>query len=343
MDMISIIVPIYNCEQKIERCIQSIRKQTIQEWELLLIDDGSSDSSRIICDKFAKLDKRIHSYHKLNGGVSSARNFGMSKACGEYILFCDSDDVVEPEWCATLKDACEQNSTRLPICNYYRMKDETCSVNNIGSCDELPEYIDAKDFFMLYMKELLGIPWNKIYRRSIIEREKLSFKEGLSLGEDLIFVLQYMDFVADGFYFIKDPLYRYDLGNEGSLSKKYYQNLYNIYTEIFKELGVRLRKFENSFESYEKDYYHSYFYAMDRVFRNTWNSKMCCTEKWNYNSKIYRSESFCKCKKVIRRNEINILQYYGLKSRVFSIYWCMVWISENISRILHRKYRGKEK
>ena len=106
---------------------------------------------------------------------------------------------------------------------------------------------------------------------------------------------------------------------------------------------VDTSQFENSFESYEKDYYHSYFYAMDRVFRNTWNSKMCCTEKWNYNSKIYKSESFCKCKKVIGRNEINILQYYGLKSRVFSIYWCMVWISENISRILHRKYRGKEK
>ena len=335
--MVSIIVPIYNCEQKVERCIQSIIRQTMQEWELILIDDGSSDNSGIICDRFAELDKRIHSYHKPNGGVSSARNYGISKAKGEYILFCDSDDIVEPEWCASLKSACEKYSTRIPICNYYKIKADFCSVNSIKSCSKLSNYIDMKDFFMLYMEELLGIPWNKMYRRSIIEREHLKFIEGLSLGEDLIFVLQYMDFVGDGFYFIKEPLYKYDLGNEDSLSKKNYPNMYNIYIKIFKELLIRLEKYKNSLEIYESDYYHSYFYAMDKVFRNTWNSKMSFIEKWNYNSKIYRSEPFCKCKKVIRRNEINILQYYALKSRIFYIYWYMVWCSESISRILHRK------
>ena len=98
MDLISIIVPVYNTEKYLDRCIQSILSQTYTDFELLLIDDGSTDSSGVICDKYAEQDSRVRVFHKENGGVSSARNIGLDNANGVWITFCDSDDWVYPYW-----------------------------------------------------------------------------------------------------------------------------------------------------------------------------------------------------------------------------------------------------
>ena len=96
--IISIIIPVYNAEATLERCIQKIIEQSYPNWELLLVDDGSTDNSRVICNEASLKDKRIISIHKENGGVSSARNIGIEKASGEWITFCDSDDYVGPYW-----------------------------------------------------------------------------------------------------------------------------------------------------------------------------------------------------------------------------------------------------
>ena len=103
--MISIIVPIYNAEQYLHRCIDSILHQNYTDFELLLIDDGSKDASGAICDEYAAKDTRVRVFHKENGGVSSARNLGLDNAQGEYITFCDADDYVDQEWLAAYRDA----------------------------------------------------------------------------------------------------------------------------------------------------------------------------------------------------------------------------------------------
>lgn len=102
LTLISIIVPVYNVELYLDKCIQSILAQSYPNFELLLIDDGSSDGSKEICDKYAKLDSRIRVFHRINGGVSSARNAGLEKAKGDWIAFIDADDWVFPNFCRIL-------------------------------------------------------------------------------------------------------------------------------------------------------------------------------------------------------------------------------------------------
>ena len=107
--MISIIVPVYNCIESLKYCVQSIQQQTYMNWKLVLVDDGSTDGTAGLCDQLAEMDSRIEVIHKLNGGVSSARNAGIDAAIGEYITFCDSDDYLEPDYLVSLLQTAESN------------------------------------------------------------------------------------------------------------------------------------------------------------------------------------------------------------------------------------------
>ena len=117
--LVSIIVPVYNVEQYLRRCIESILSQTYHNFELILVDDGSTDSSGAICDEYALADERIHVIHKPNGGVSSARNAGIDTAKGEYILFVDSDDRVEPQHISNMIPSADEDLVRA---GFKRMK-----------------------------------------------------------------------------------------------------------------------------------------------------------------------------------------------------------------------------
>lgn len=269
--MISIIVPVYNCTDSIQKCINSIQSQVYSDWELILVDDGSTDNSGQLCDQFAANDSRIHVIHKANGGVSSARNAGLDAAQGEFILFCDSDDYTEPEWCSKLIAAAKNRLNAFPICNYFRNSSSGESINYAKQCNALDETIVREDLFCLYQLELLGTPWNKIYRQDILSENHIRFRPNLSLGEDLIFNLDYIKFLADGFTYINEPLYHYVLGTGQSLSTKYYPDLLGIYHIIFSELKTALNRVPDAFARWRQDYYRSYFFAFDRVFRNTFS------------------------------------------------------------------------
>ena len=121
---VSIIVPVYNAENHIERCFDSIIAQDYPNWELIIIDDGSSDSSGDRCDRYSLWDKRIRVVHKPNGGVSSARNTGLKVCKGDYIGFMDSDDSLEPEFLESLYNAAIENDADIVCCNYYRVIDD---------------------------------------------------------------------------------------------------------------------------------------------------------------------------------------------------------------------------
>ena len=337
--MISIIIPVYNCADKIEKCVRSIQEQTYSDLELILVDDGSTDDSGQLCDQFGSADARIRVIHKENGGVSSARNAGIDAAQGEFILFCDSDDYTEPAWCSKLVSAAQSSTNAFPICNYFRNTSSKETINYKQQCDALDAKIASKDFFKLYQLELIGTPWNKIYRRNILSEKHIRFRPDLSLGEDLVFNLDYMKFLVDGFTYINEPLYHYSLGNEQSLSAKYYPDLQGIYHAIFSELKAALNAIPGAFSRWEQDYYRSFFFAFDRVFRNTFSAKNPLTrkEKWQYNDAAFHSEAFQLCKKAIPKHYINILQYWGLQTNSSYIHWITVIFSETISKTLHRK------
>lgn len=327
--MISIIVPVYNAVHSLQRCVKTICAQTINEWELLLIDDGSTDGSSQLCDQLAMTDPRIHTFHKVNGGVSSARNIGLQYAKGKYIMFCDSDDWVENDWCEKLYLAAAENPDCLPICNYYRNSKNGEIINKVKECSELSKYIEKMDFFCLNRYELLGIPWNKIFRRSILKEHNIRFCEELSLGEDLIFNLDYLHYQSGGIVFINSPLNHYFLGNIESLSTKYYTNLSEIYQALYRRIKDEMECIPDAYEKWEKEYYCSYFFAFDRIFRNTWLRKHnSLVDNWCHNCKVFHGKEFQSCRNKISKENINLLQYYGLQTNSFSVYWLFVKFTE---------------
>lgn len=337
--MISIIVPVYNCMSSLERCIGAIQNQTFPDWELLLIDDGSTDGSGSLCDQLASSDNRIRVFHKPNGGVSSARNLGLDHAKGDYVMFCDSDDWAEPEWCERLSLAAEENPGYQPVCNYYRSTSDHETVNRKEQCETVGPHIAKADFFSLNRYELLGIPWNKLYIRSVLETYHIRFRLGLPLGEDLVFNLDYLHCLPGGFVFFNQPLYHYSVGSADSLSSKYYPDLSEIYQKVYLRIKDELRSIPGAYEKWVLEYAHSYFFAFDRVFRNTWSKKNNASwrKKWQYNIRQFHSKEFQLCRRAIPKGYINALQYCGLQSNSFLMYWIAVIASESISRFRHHK------
>lgn len=194
--VISVVVPVYNTEKYLHRCVDSILAQTFTDFELLLIDDGSQDESGNICDSYACLDSRVRVFHKTNGGVSSARNLGLDKARGEWVTFCDSDDWAFSSWLQNFINEFELGVEL--ICQGFKKI-------SMGKCDEsavLP-VVDRESTLPInetiyYISEakMLGYVWNKIFKKDIIRRFKIIFDEDLKFREDEIFVLEYAQHIT---------------------------------------------------------------------------------------------------------------------------------------------------
>ena len=229
---ISIIVPVYNAEKTLERCVRSLMAQTYGNIEILLVNDGSRDQSPAICQRFAQEDGRIRVIDKPNGGVSSARNAGLDAARGDYVMFCDSDDWVEPDWCECLVS--NFGSGDLVICEIDRggMKTEHA----------IPQR-DSERRDILHEPLLVSSPVNKLFDTSVIRQYGLHFREGLSVGEDLCFALEYLCKISGKLRFLYRELYHYDLSTAGSLSKKVpsleqIDTLFRLMTEAMLILGA---------------------------------------------------------------------------------------------------------
>lgn len=185
----SIIVPVYQVEAYLERCVDSLLGQTGAEFEVLLIDDGSRDRSGEICEQYAEKDARVRAFHKENGGLSSARNYGIDRAAGKYVLFVDSDDYVEPNLCESLKAATQKHPNG-EVFIYGGLEETDASV--IGGIRSIePERIRAwfaHDFLRCaYRNRNLNVQaWLYAWKKEFLDRKKLRFKEGI-LHEDVEF------------------------------------------------------------------------------------------------------------------------------------------------------------
>ena len=164
MAKISIIIPVYNVEKYLEKCLQSIEKQIFDDYEVILVDDGSPDISEKIIDELAKKDNRIVCVHKENGGVSSARNAGLKIATGEYVIFIDGDDWVEPNYVSYLLNLVEKNKCEIG------MNKNNYSDDNMNSSDR--EYVvsDEKAIEWIYLGDIFVAVWNKIYSMQFLKK-----------------------------------------------------------------------------------------------------------------------------------------------------------------------------
>ena len=215
---VSVIIPVYNAEKYISACLDSILVQSFCDFEVWLIDDGSTDSSAKICDDFCKNDPRIHVIHKKNGGVSSARNIGLECAMGEWITFVDSDDRVDQDYLLKLYQATIGKRNEILVVQGLKILDS-------GSAVELRlfenQHYDAEDMYLAFQKlhiHKFGYVAGKLYKNSIIRREHIRFEENIHFAEDALFMLSYMRYIT-GIQTIDGAGYDYCVyNNQDSLS-----------------------------------------------------------------------------------------------------------------------------
>lgn len=212
MSLVSIVVPIYNTEKYLEKCIESIINQTFRDIEIILIDDGSTDRCSLICDEYAKIDSRVRVVHTQNRGVSSARNIGIVMSTGKYICFIDSDDTVENEYIEALIDS-NKEEYDLVLCNIRDIYNNNIS-NKRVIADTLTKCF-KDDYYKLV--NLLRGPVVKLYKSNIIKDNQLKFREDIILAEDQIFNFDYYQYI-DSYKYVDKSLYNYYHRNNGSLS-----------------------------------------------------------------------------------------------------------------------------
>ena len=214
--LVSIIVPIYNGEKVIRKCIESILNQDYQNFELLLMDDGSKDGSPAICDEYAASDSRVTVVHKANSGVSDTRNQAMAMAKGEYFQFLDADDWIVPEATKLLVRAMEENDVDLVVADFYRVVGENTSRK--GSIDKSGVYtkLQFADCMMASPADYYyGVIWNKLFKGDIIRSNMMKMDKTLNWCEDFIFNMEYI-LHTENIYVLKVPIYYY-VKTEGSL------------------------------------------------------------------------------------------------------------------------------
>ena len=235
--MVSIIIPVYNTACYLEDCLSAVSAQTFDDWECILVDDGSTDDSGKMCDSAASSDSRFKSVHQTNAGVSAARNRGLAEASGEFICFIDSDDTVEINYVEALHSALVSSGAGLSVCG-LKCKEtsgtETIQVPRREIVIKL-DRSNEKRFVWLEKRNLFFGPCQKMYLKSLIDNFGLQFTEGLHYGEDLMFNLSYLEHI-DSLATIPQCLYCYNR-RTSSLSTVYREDQfitdYNQWKSLF--------------------------------------------------------------------------------------------------------------
>ena len=261
--MVSIVVPIYNAENYLRRCVDSILNQEYTDFELLLVNDGSTDASGDICEEYGDQDPRVIVIQKENTGVSDSRNRALDRAQGKYLQFLDSDDWITPDATRLFVRAAEEYGCDMVISDFYRVVGERLSTK--GDIEE--EGVLTREEFAAHMMEnpadfYYGVLWNKLYRRDIVEEHNLRMDTDINWCEDFMFNLEYIRY-AKVFYALHAPIYYYvkrkgSLASQGiNISKtvKMKLNVFEYYNNFYKHVLEE--------EDYEKNRLQVYRFFID--------------------------------------------------------------------------------
>lgn len=304
MPKISIIVPVYNCEKYISNCINSILEQSFKDFELILVDDGSSDRSFEICESFAKKDNRVRAIHQPNSGVSRARNRGLDEAKGEYIGFVDGDDCVDKEMYERLYKNLADNNADISICGIVN-----CFVKKDGTTEKVRQ--SPVDGFWIFsgeqaLKEALQSrlysvnPVNKLFKRELFD--KLRYPEG-KISEDA-FLIPVVISKAGKVVYDSKPMYYY-LRRENSITTSNFSDSGWDVVEAYKNhLNMVSEKFPNLKKVAKFRYSWAYTYVIDKI--------MLSENSENY------LEDFKKAFNFIKKNILQIIfnPYFSLKRKI---------------------------
>ena len=239
---LSIVAAVYNLEKYLPRCLDALVNQTLQDIEILCVDDGSTDSAPQIIEKYAKMyPDKIKTFHKENGGEFTTRNYGLQRAKGEYVTFVDTDDYVEPNWAEKLYTAAKENDADLAVCGFERIDLETNKVvaTNMTNFGNTVKQINPKDDFILFINPA---PWNKIYKREKIK--DLEFLPFRGFNDTMFLASCYtrMKKIA----FVPDVLYHYYLRYDSQIHTVNKQDVNNLkkYLLEVKQLYIKSGKYD---------------------------------------------------------------------------------------------------
>lgn len=308
----TVIVPVYNTEKTLGRCLESLLQQTFVDFELVIVNDGSTDTSGAICEEYAKKDKRIKVIHKKNGGASSARNLGLGNAVGEWVTFCDSDDFVYADWLKSFADNCENvdlvaqgiRFDKTQISNITNNSDDVCL--SFSGC--VREYA-----LLAFNNQIFGYTVNKCFKRNLIEQENLRFNESYVLREDEDFVLKYLrlcEYVVSCQY----VGYHYYIPN---FQNKYvsYINDFDLCDSLFKS---SLRLYEDDFNEHIREYLNLYTGVFVKTISRNNVKELLKRYRTAVNRLIFETNLFIALKYVIYYDFTRILS--GLVVYIYSQY-----------------------
>ncbi|VTX69886.1 glycosyltransferase family 2 protein [Gemella haemolysans] len=228
-ERISVIVPVYNVEKYLEKCVNSIVNQTYKNLEIILVDDGATDNSGKLCDELAKIDNRIKVYHKENGGLSDARNYGVERATGDYIGFVDSDDYIDAEMYEKLYEAIKKENADVAECNLkiiYPNRVELYTNEKYFKVCTKQEYLEE----YLKIEKVFGSVWTKLIKSDIAK--KLVFPKG-KLYEDTYYAYDLIN-VADSYVIMDAPYYNYFMRENSITNAKFNLRIFDL-IEIVEE------------------------------------------------------------------------------------------------------------
>jgi len=344
MAKVSIIVPVYNVEKYLRQCLDSVCNQTLQDIEIIIVNDGSTDNSQNIIDEYARKDNRIKVVYKENGGLASAKNAGLKIATGEYIGFVDSDDFAELNMFEELYNKAKSLDADISFCLSTCFESDTGTVLNnpyFSECVLNEDYDDvAFNWYEIKNKlfKLAVVSWNKIYRQDLIKKHNLTFFDGMGFEDN---PFSFHSFIAaEKIALVRKHLYNYRLNRSGSITaskdaKKHYANIimFDKIYEILKQTGT-LEELEKYWFEYK---IASYLYTLEGI--NKKNKKQyfkAITEdlskmdlkkykKIKFLAKLYKKASVIKSLSLIKSytifklsNLFNLYKYpYGIEITLF--------------------------
>lgn len=332
----SVIVPIYNKEKYIKYCIESVINQTCSDWELILIDDGSTDKSKEICNDIIKNNDRIHYFYWNNHGIILSRQKGIELANGKYILHLDADDYWEPNLLERVKERIEQNS-----CDILLFRHREVYINHtikdmplILPQDALLDYTQ-KDIFIDIIIEGQPSLCTKAFRAEIVKKDvhKYDKWKKVKLDEDTLQVITPIC-RAKSLYVLNDILYNYRI-EDNTMSHGYNKdNLFDNLTVISAQLDV-LESFGYATEERVKKCYHAFLHAFGCRIRELFAAKISSTERKEIISQIFRSDIYNSIKKYETRENIDIYAFIIIKAFRYKLYFVIRFIGM-IKKLLNR-------
>ena len=280
-DTVSIIVPVFNAERYLERTIEYLRNQTYKNIEIILVDDGSTDSSPQICDEARKKDERIKCIHKQNEGVSAARNDGMKASTGEYIMFCDADDMPSKRWVQGLYEDTTESDSDNVISGYYKESDGLL-IKHDSSYDDVygKNTIHHRIIMAMSMwgyapnneklERVDGGVWNRIYKKAIIDENGIEFNTTVAIAEDVLFNIEYLN-CCERVSFIHECLYTY-VYNPESATHTNFEKQWMRFRTTWKQINNALKKCNVSQEDLRWHNYQFQKYAITSIIEGVCSS-----------------------------------------------------------------------